>query len=55
MIGPLAAEAMGRQLMQLVVNQRHQLIERCLATAAPLPQELRHGLWLWRHPAPPFP
>jgi hypothetical protein len=48
MVGPFGAQTAGSQFVQLVVNNRHQLIERGFVAAAPLPKELRHRRAIWR-------
>ena len=41
MTGALASHEIGRETAQLVVNKRHELVERRLVPAAPLRQEAR--------------
>ena len=43
--GPLVAHEMTRQPAQLMVDKRHQLIERRLISASPGEQQLRYFLW----------
>ena len=43
--GPLAPHVVMGQAVQLVIDQGHQLVERCLIAIAPINEQLRDFVW----------